>query len=157
MHQRATLLAREDGAVELLVQRLVAGSGKNQATARAAQGLVSGGSDHMGMGQRARVVSSGYQTCHVGHVYQQPGTHFIGDIAEPAPVDDTGVRRETGDDHFRLVAARQPLDFLVADLTGLGNQTILDGIVVLAGKVRRRTMGQVTAVGQTHAKDGISR
>ena len=56
MHQRTTLQAREDGAVDRL---LMLSLHQNNATARTAQTLVGGGGHHVGMRHRVGVDACG--------------------------------------------------------------------------------------------------
>src|SRR5690606_12741123 len=156
VHQRAALAAREYGGVQLLLDLFV-GLGQDQAAARAAQGLVGGGGDHVGVGQRVRVHASGNQAGDVGHVDEQVGAYLVGDGAEAREVQDLGVGGEAGDDHLRLVLNGQALDFVVVDQAGGGVQAVLHGLVDLAGEVHGSAVGQVAAVGQAHAEDGVAR
>ena len=71
VHQRAALEAGEDGRVDLFADLLIVG--QHHAGARAAQGLVRGGGDHMGMWQRARMEPCGDQPCEMRHVDHQIG------------------------------------------------------------------------------------
>ena len=56
--------------------------GQDHAAARAAQGLVGGRRDDVGVGDRVRVDAAGYQAGEVGHVDHQVGADFVGDLAE---------------------------------------------------------------------------
>src|SRR5690606_4621335 len=103
------LAAREHGGVQLLLDLFV-GLGQDQAAARAAQGLVGGGGDHVGERYRVRVHAGGNQTGHVGHVDEQVGTDLVGDGAETGEVQHLRVGAETGDDHLRLVLDGQTLN-----------------------------------------------
>src|SRR5690606_15915531 len=153
--QRAALGAREDGGVELLLDGFV-GLGQDQATARAAQGFVGGGGDHVGERYRVRVHAGGNQAGDVGHVDEQVGTDLVGDGAEAREVENLRIGAETGNDHFRLVLDGQALDFVVVD-QALVVDAVLHGVVELAGRGHRGTVGQVAAVGQAHAEDGVTR
>ncbi|KAG1438343.1 hypothetical protein G6F57_019892 [Rhizopus arrhizus] len=108
------------------------------------------------MFQRARVDASGDQAGHVGHVDEQVGTDLVGDGAEARPVDHLRVGREAGHDHLRLVLQRQALDFVVID-QALVVHSVLHGVEQLAGSIHLGTVGEVAAVGQAHAEDGVAR
>ena len=69
VHQRAALVAGEDGGVELLRQRLVVR--QDDAAARAAQGLVGGRGGDVGVRHRVRVEAGGDQAGVVRHVDHQ--------------------------------------------------------------------------------------
>ncbi len=86
VHQRAALGAREYRGVELLLDLLV-GARQDQAAARAAQGLVGGGGDHVGEGDRVRVEAGGDQPGDVGHVDEQQRADLVGDGAEAREVE----------------------------------------------------------------------
>ncbi|MNI75416.1 hypothetical protein D3C73_1315650 [compost metagenome] len=155
MHQRAALATGEHGGVEFFL-KLGIGPGQDQATARAAQGLVGRGGDHVGVGQRIRVQTGGHQPGDVGHVDEQIGANFVGDLAKAREVEGLGVSGEPGDDHFRLMLDGQAFDFVVVDQPGRGIDAVLHGVVELAGKTHLGTVGQVTAVGQAHAQHGVT-
>ena len=152
--QRAALSAREYRGVQLLLD-LGVGASEDQAATWTAQGLVGGGGDHVGERHRVRVDAGGDQTGHVGHVDEQVGTDLVGDLTETWEVEDLRVGGETGHDHFRLVLDRQALDFVVVD-QAVGIDTVLNGVVQLAGGGNAGTVGQVAAVGQAHAQDGVA-
>ncbi len=149
MLQRAALGAREYSRVQLLLD-LGIGAGQDQATARAAQGFVSGSGNDVGERHRVRIDTSGNQTGHVGHVDEQVGTHLVGDFAEAGEIEFLRVGRETGDDHLWLVLEGQALDFVVVD-QALVVYAVLYGVVKLARGRHACAVGQVTAVGQAHA------
>ncbi len=156
MLQRAALNAGEDRRVDLLLD-LGVGLAEDDAAARAAQGLVGGGGDHVGERHRVRVDAGGDKAGDVRHVDQQEGADFIGNGAKARPVDHAGVGGEAGDDQLGLVFAGQALDLGVVDLAGRRVEAVLHGVVALAGEVDLGAVGQVTAVGQGHAEHGVAR
>ena len=99
----------------------------------------------------------GDQTRHMGHVHDKISAHFVGDVAEALPIDDAGIGGEPGDNHFWLMLAGQGFNLSIVDMTRGRVQAVLVGMVNLAGKIHLRPVGQVTAVGQTHAQDRIAR
>ena len=85
VHQRAALQAGEDRRVDLLGDRLVVG--QDHAAARAAQRLVGGGGDHVGVRQRVGVLAAGDEAGEMRHVDHQVGADLVGDGAEAGEVD----------------------------------------------------------------------
>ena len=116
-----------------------------------------GGGDHIGKRHRIRINTGSNQAGDVSHINHQVSTDFIGDGTEAREVEHLRVSRETGDDHFRFVLNGKTFDFVVINQTGFRIQTVLHSVVGFAREVRRRTVGQVTAMRQTHAKHGVAR
>ena len=154
VHQRAALGTGEDRRVELLLDGFV-GLGQDQAATRTAQGLVGSAGDHVGEGDRVGVDPGGDQAGEVGHVDEQVGTHGIGDGAEAGEVQHLGVGGVAGDDDLGLVFLGQALDLGVVDQALLVD-AVLHGVVQLAGRGHGGAVGQVTAVSQAHAEDGVT-
>ncbi len=154
MLERAALGAWEHCRVEFLLDVGV-GTGQDQAATWTAQGLVGGGGDHVCERHRVRVHASGNQASNVGHVDEQVGTDLVGDGAEAREVENLRVGREAGYDHFRLVFNSQALDFVVVD-QAIAVDAVLHGVVQLARRADAGAVGQVTAVGQAHAQDGVT-
>jgi hypothetical protein len=152
--QWAALGAWEDCGVELLLDGFV-GLGQDQAAARAAQGFVCGGGDHVGERHRVRVHTCGNQAGDVSHVNEQVGANFVRDSAEAWEVEDLRVSAETGHDHFRLVLNSQALDFVVVD-QAIVIDAVLYRVVQLARGGNAGAVGQVTTVGQAHTEDGVA-
>ena len=90
------------------------------------------------------------------HVDEQIGTHAVGDRAETLPVNHQRVRRCACDYHLGLVFRRQCLHLVVV-YPFAGIQAVLDSVVQLATDVYRRTVSQVAAMRERHAKDGVAR
>jgi hypothetical protein len=93
VHQRSALDAGEDDRLQLLLDLFV-GLAHDDAAARAAQGLVCGGGDHVRMRHRVRIHARGNEAGNVRHVHEQVGTDLVGDGAEARPVDDLRVGAE---------------------------------------------------------------
>jgi hypothetical protein len=100
--QRTALQAGEHRRIDLLDDRFVIG--QHHAAARAAQGLVGGGGDHVGVRDRAGEHAAGHQAREVGHVDHQIGADRVGDLAEAGEVDLAAVGAAAGDDQLGLVA-----------------------------------------------------
>ena len=75
MHQRAALETGEQRRVDLLADLFVIG--QHHAGARAAQGLVGGGGDHVGVRQRARMETRGDQAGEMRHVDHEIGADRV--------------------------------------------------------------------------------
>ena len=132
------------------------GLSQDQAAARAAQGLVGGGGDEVRNTNRAGVIPRRHQPRVVRHVHEQVGAHAVGDRAEALPVDHQRIGGSACHDHLRLVLVGQFLHRVVVDLF-LVVQAVGDGVVQLAADIHRRAMGEVAAMCQTHAQNGVAR
>ncbi len=109
----------------------------------------------MGVGQWAGIDARGDQTRNVSHINKQIGTDSVGDFAEPRPVADTGISRETSNDHFGLMLVGQRLYLVIVNFPGVV-QAILHCIVDFAGKVRDGAMSQVTTMVQTEPQKCVA-
>jgi hypothetical protein len=89
--------------------------GQDDAAARAAQGLVGGGGDHVGMRHRARIDARGDQTGDMRHVDHKYAPTLSAIARQTRPVDHLRIGREAADQHLRLVLDRQALDLVVVD------------------------------------------
>ena len=85
MHQRATLQAGENRAVDFLGNLFIIH--QNDAAARSAQTLVRGRGHDMGMRHRVGIRTTGDQARVVRHIHQQIGTDVFGDFRKTRPVD----------------------------------------------------------------------
>ena len=153
MLQRAALGAGEDGGIDPLGQHRVVG--QDQAAARAAQGLVGRGGHNVCIGHRALVIAARHQTGDVGHIDHQVSAIAVGDLGQLFKVDGAGVSRRARHDELRahrfdLLFQRRIVDDAVL-VDAVGNE-----VVVLAGHVHRRAVGQVATLRQVHAHDGIA-
>ncbi|MNJ23922.1 hypothetical protein D3C77_183230 [compost metagenome] len=92
----------------------------------------------------------------MGHVDEQVGADLVGDLAKAREVQGLGVGREAGDDHLRLALDGQALDFVVVDQPRGGVDAVLHRVVQLARGRHLSAVGQVTAMGQAHAQNGIA-
>ncbi len=156
VHQRAALAAREHGGVQLLVQLFVAALRQDQAAARTRQGFVGGGSDDVRVRYRVRIHAGGDQASHVRHVDEQVSADAVGDFAHFGPVNHAGVSGEAADDHFRLVGLRLFGQIVIVDLAFVVD-AVRHHVIQFAGQVNRGTVGQVAAVRQVHAQNGVAR
>ena len=76
--------------------------------------------------------------------------------AEARPVDHLRIRGEPGDHHLRLVFEGEALDLVVIDQAFVVDP-VLHRVEQLAADVDLGPVGQVAAVGQRHAEDGVAR
>src|SRR2546428_3639294 len=95
MHQRTALQSGKHRRVELLREFLVVG--QNEAGARAAQRLVRGRGDDMGVGERARMYPARNKTREMRHVDEELGADLVRNGAKAAKIEKTGVGRPPGD------------------------------------------------------------
>ena len=154
--QRAALLAGEDRGVDLLGDAGVVG--QDDPAARAAERLVRGGGDDVGVRHRVGVQPGRDQAGEVGHVHHQVGADQVGDPAELGEVELPGVGRPAGDDQLRPVLDGQALDLGHVDAAWSSFAHLVgDHVVELAGEVDPHAVGEVAAVGQRQAEDGVAR
>ena len=111
--------------------------------------------DHMGVGHRVRVKPRRHQARDVGHVHHQVGAHLVGDLAHLFKVDETGVGAAAGDDELGTALLRLLEDLVIVDGLGVRLHAVELGVEVFAGDGGPGAVGQVTAVGQVHAQDGV--
>src|SRR5690554_3292375 len=154
MLQRAALGAGEHGRVEFLFDLFV-GTGEDHAATGTTQGLVGRGSDHVRNGNRVGTDAGRHQTRHLGHIHKQVGTYFVDNSPEAGKVQSPAAGRPAGHEHLRLVPHREALYFVIVD-QALVVDAILHGIVELAGRADLGAVGQMTAMGQAHAQDGVT-
>ena len=110
----------------------------------------------MRMRQRTRIDTGRDQAGDMRHVDEQIGADLVGDRAHARPVDDLRIRRESANDHLRLVLEREALDFVVVD-QAMFVHAVLHGVEDLAAEVHLRAVGQMPAVRQRHAEDRVAR
>jgi len=155
VHQRPALGAGEHHRGDLLLDVGV-GAADDDAAARAAQGLVGGAGDDVGKRHRVGVQAGGDQAGDVRHVDEEQCADLVRDGTETGEVEMAGVGREAGDDHLRLAFDRLRLERVVVDHAVVGH-AVLRRVVELAGEVDLGAVGQVAAMGQAHAEDGVTR
>ncbi len=152
VHQRSALQSRKDRRVDRL---LVCGGHQDEAAARAAQALVRGRGDDVGMPDRARIDAGCDQSGVMRHVGHQQCARIAGHLRESLPVDPQAVRRRAGDDESRAVLVRLALHRVVVDFLGLV-QPVRDDLEPLARHVQRHAVRQVAALGEVHPHDRVA-
>ena len=103
--QRAALLAREDGRVDLLGVLLLA---EDHPGARPAERLVGRSRDHVCAElDRVGVQAGGDQPGEVGHVDHQQRADLVGDLAKAREVELARIGRPAGEQQLRPALARE--------------------------------------------------
>ncbi len=128
---------------------------QDDAAARAAQALVGGGGDHVGVGHGVGVDAGGDQAGVVRHVHQEDRAHVFGHLGETLEIDAQAVGRGAGDDQLGLGFVGLFLHRVVVD-GFVGVQPVADHVEPLAAHVQRHAVGEVAAFGQAHAHDGVA-
>ena len=109
MHQRSTLRAGKDAAIDPFEMLLLA---QNQAAARATQRLVRGRGHKVGVGNRAVVHAGSDQSGVMGHVDHQQGADLVGDFGKFVVRNLARIGTRTGHDQLRFVLASQRGDLV---------------------------------------------
>ncbi len=104
----------------------------------------------------------GVETCRdetreVGHVHHEVGAHQVRDAAEFGEVQLAGVRGPAGDDQLRLALEGEAFNFCHVHGVGVLADAVGDNLVQLAREVDAHAVGQVSAVGEVQAHDGVAR
>ena len=110
--ERAALLAREDGRVDLLRVLLAA---QDQPAARAAERLVHRRGHDVGIRHRVRVDAGRTSPAKWRHVDHQQRADLVGDLAEAREVEEARVGRPAGEQQLRPPLAGDPLDLVHVD------------------------------------------
>lgn len=154
VHERTTLLPREDCGVELLGIILLC---KNETRARASEGLVSSGRHDIGVWYRTWMQSCGNETREVCHVNPELGSDFVGDLLHGLEVFDTRVGAPAANDHGRVGFERAPADDFRVNAEGFGVDSVSFGMVEASREVDLHTVGQVSAMVECEAEHGVAR
>ena len=92
----------------------------------------------------------------MGDVDNEIGANCVANRAETLEVPMARVGRAAGDDHLRLVLARQRLDLIHIDRDGSPIDAVGDWLEPAARHVDRRAVGQVAAGGEIEAHERIA-
>ena len=103
----------------------------------------------------ARMQSSGHESRDVRHIHEEERAHGLGGFGDALKIDHPRIGTCPGDDHFRLVLMRQPLDFVVVDALVFFAHAVGHELVHTAGKIQRMSVGQVTTMRQVHAQHSV--
>ncbi len=153
VHQRTALDAGKHLRVDFFRELLLA---KDDAAARAAQRLVGGGGDEIGVRHRARVHTRGDQTGDVRHVHKQIGADLAGEFAHALEIDDARIGGGPDGDERRLELAGGFFQFVVVDALVVRTDAVVGDVIEAAGEIRLVAVGEVAAVGEIHGEDLVA-
>ena len=153
VHQRAALQTGEYFGVDRFDIFFFA---EDQTGTGTAQGFVRGGRDNIAVRDRGGMHTGSHETGNVSHVNKEISVRFVCDLTQAGEVDDPRIGRCTGEDHAGLTFHGEPFDFIVVDCFRFCRDAVGNNVEELAGEVHGVTVGQVSAVVQTHGKDGIA-
>ena len=124
--------------------------------AGAAEGLVGGGGDDVGVRDGRGVGSTGNEAGEVGHVDEEVGSNLVGDLAHALEVELAGVGAAAADDELRFDFEGLGLELVVVDDFGVFADLVAGDVVELAGEVELVAVGEVASVGEVEAEDGVA-
>lgn len=101
--------------------------------------------------------AGGDQAGEVGHVNHQVGVDEVGDASELGEVELPRVGRPSRDDHLGAMLECESLDLRHVDAEVDGVDVVGDDVVQLAAVVEPHAVGEVPAVREVQAKDGVAR
>jgi len=139
---RTTLVTREDGEVNLVlevVESLLARLGvdgadtlaeEDHGTTGTTEGLVSGGSDNVGVEERGGNDTGGDETRDVGNINDEVGTNGVSNLAHALIVDEAAVRRGTGNENLGAEELGILLELVIVDDAGLEIHAVGHGLEV---------------------------
>ena len=151
MLQRPALRAGENGGINLLGKLLFA---QDHTAPGAPKRLMGRGAHHIGIGHGRGVEARGDQPRNMGHVHKEVGPHLMGDLCKSLKINDPWVGGGAGNDHLGLVLLCHIADLVVIDAS-VSPQPVGDHVVVLAGKVDGRAVGEVASIGEIHAQHRV--
>ncbi len=151
--QRATLLAWEYAAIDAGCQVLLA---KNQSGARSAQCFMRCGGDDMRVRDWGRMHSGRDEAGKVRHVDDEERADFVGNLAHAGKVEGAGIGAAAANDHLGLFALGNLFELVVVDDLGILADAVAGDAVQLAGKIQLVAVGEVAAMRQVEAEDGIA-
>ncbi len=127
---------------------------EDQAAARAAQGLVGGGGDHVAVGHRAGVHAAGHQAGDVGHVEEQHGLDLVGDAPQLLVVPEARIGAGAAHQHLGALGAWPArADGRSRWSRSSGLHLVVHGLEHQAREVDRMAVGEVAAVAEAQAHD----
>ena len=153
MHQRSALEAGKDGLIHGRGELLLT---EDEPGARAAQRLVRGGGDDVGVLAGIGMQARGDQARDMRHVHHEQRAHRIGDLAEAREIQHARISAGAGQDHLGLVLLGQARELVVIDALVVFAHAVGHDVVSLAGEVELVAVGQVAAVREVHAQDGVA-
>ena len=91
------------------------------------------------------------------HVDPEDGTDFVRNGPHPLIIPFTGISGSTADDEFGFAFQRLALHLIIIDHARLLIQAVGHGMVQDAGRIDRRTVGEMPALGEVQAHEGVAR
>src|SRR5262249_61994661 len=119
-----------------------------EARARAAQRLVRGRGDDVGVRKRTGMCPAGDEPGEMRHVDEEVGADLIGNFAEAAEIDETGIGRSAGDDDLWAVLPGELCHLLDVDTVVIAPYAVRHGLEPAPRHVHGRAVGQVAAGGK---------
>ena len=113
--------------------------------------------DDISIRHRVHVAAARNKTRNVRHIDHEVRAACIGNLAEFLKIDRARVCTCAGDDELRFKFARLLHELIVIDAVRNGVNAVSCKIIVGAGHVDRRTVGQMAALCKVHAEHGIAR
>ena len=91
----------------------------------------------------------------MGHVHHEIGPHAVGDVGQDVELDGPGIGRGAGHDHLGPHLLCLAADGFIIHVA-VFLHTVADEVEILARQVHGAAVGQMAALGQIHAHDGIA-
>ena len=92
----------------------------------------------------------------VRHIDHQKSAHAVSDVGKALEVDSKRIGARACDDELGLVLLGQTFYLIIVNGLFFIVDAITDDVEVLAGKVDLHAVGEVTAIGKTHAHDRVA-
>ncbi len=153
VHQRPALDAREHLGIDAFGKFLLA---EDDSGTGAAQGLMGGGSHHIGIRNGAHVQSRCHQSGNMRHIHQQFGAHGVCNLAETGEIHLARISRSPHQDELGLVLFCHLGNLGIVKLFCIPIDIIVDDMVKLPTEGKRMAMGEVTAVGEFQGQHRIA-
>ncbi len=129
---------------------------EDQAGARAAQRLVRGGGGDVRVRDRRGMRAAGDEAGDVRHVEDVDRANLVGDLAHAGEIPQPRIGAAAADDGLGLFALGDGFELVVVDEFGVAAHLVERGPVKLAAEAELVTVGEVAAVGQVEAEDGVA-
>ena len=97
------------------------------------------------------------QASDVGHIKNVDCAYLVGDLAHPGEIPKAGIGAGAADDHFGLFACGDFFHFVVVDQLGVTTNVVEGGPIELAAEAEFVSVGEMAAVGQIEAQNGVAR
>ncbi len=114
-----------------------------------------GGGDDIAVWEGARVEPGGDEAGDVGDVGHEVSAHLTCNLAEGREVDGAGVRTRAAHDELGLVGKCE-LPHGIHVEVAIVAELVVDRVVQLTGAVHGRAVGEVAAMGEVEAEEGVA-